>query len=137
MYFKCRFLLQSLRDIEWSNMRRAAEKKMSSIKENETKPEEERINLRPLSTLDEIVLDVLGKGNGSTQRNVYDLPETSQGTYLDPTQLVRKIDRDSYFSYFTKTNFFSHTTNMATFVILRHPVTLLVTDLPNPDNFDK
>ena len=102
MYFKCRFLLQSLRDIEWSNMRRAAEKKMSSIKENETKPEEERINLRPLSTLDEIVLDVLGKGNGSTQRNVYDLPETSQGTYLDPTQLVRKIDRDPYFSYFTK-----------------------------------
>ena len=70
-------------------MRRAAEKKLSTMKENEKKPEEERVNLRPLSTLDEIVLDVLGKGNGSTQRNVYDLPEASQGSYLDPTQLVR------------------------------------------------
>ena len=28
----------------------------------------------------------------------------------------------------------SHTTNMATFVILKHPVTILITDLTNPDN---
>ena len=67
-------------------MRRAAEKKLATMKENENKPEEERINLRPLTTLDEIVLDILGKGNGSTQTNEYDLPEG--GSFLDPTQLV-------------------------------------------------
>ena len=46
------------------------------------------------------------------------------------------IDRVPYFSYFAKNTFQSHTTNMSTFVFLRHPVTILVTDLTNPDNFD-
>ena len=30
--------------------------------------------------------------------------------------------------------FWSHTTNMATFVVLRHPVTILVIVLNTPDN---
>ena len=45
------------------------------------------------------------------------------------------IYRVLYFSYFTKKTFKSHTTNMATFVILRHHVTILVTDPTNTDNF--
>jgi hypothetical protein len=69
-------------------MRRAAEKKLSTMKENEGKPDDEKINLRPLTTLDEIVLDILGKGNGSTQRNEFELPEGGQGSFLDPAQLV-------------------------------------------------
>ncbi len=67
-------------------MRRAAEKKLATIKDNENKSEEERINMRPLTIMDEIVLDILGKGNGSTQTNEYDLPEG--GSFLDPAQLV-------------------------------------------------
>ena len=43
------------------------------------------------------------------------------------------IDRVSYFSYFTIT-LLSHTTNMATLVNLRQPVTIAVTDFTNPDN---
>ncbi len=37
---------------------------------------------------EEIVLDILGKGNGSTQRNEFELPEGGQGSFLDPAQLV-------------------------------------------------
>ena len=55
--------LQVLRDNEWSNQRRATEKKVATLKANETKPEEERVQCKPLSQLDEIVLDILGKGN--------------------------------------------------------------------------
>ena len=44
------------------------------------------------------------------------------------------IDRVPYFLYFTKESLESHTTNMATFVILRHPVTILVEVPANPDN---
>lgn len=57
-----------MRDIEWSNMRRASEKKVATIKDNEGKPDEEKINIRPLTALDEIVLDVLGKGSGKTHK---------------------------------------------------------------------
>ena len=55
--------MQVLRDNEWSNQRRATEKKVATLKANETKPEEERVQCKPLSQLDEIVLDILGKGN--------------------------------------------------------------------------
>ena len=55
--------LQVLRDNEWSNQRRATEKKVATLKANETKPEEEKVQCKPLSQLDEIVLDILGKGN--------------------------------------------------------------------------
>ena len=44
-----------------------------------------------------------------------------------------KIDRVPYFSYLSK-NPFKYTTNMATFVVRRHPVTILVTDFTNPEN---
>ena len=42
-------------------------------------------------------------------------------------------DRVQYFSNFAKIPFKSHSTNMATFVVLRHPVTNLVTDSTNPN----
>jgi hypothetical protein len=38
-------LAQTLRDVEWSNMKRAAEKKLTSLKDNEAKPDDEKINL--------------------------------------------------------------------------------------------
>ena len=44
------------------------------------------------------------------------------------------MDRDPCFSYFTKNTFKSHTANMATFIVLRHPVAILVTAFNNPDN---
>ena len=46
---------------------------------------------------------------------------------------LRCIDRDWYFSYLAKT-IMSYTTNVATFVVLRHPVTIWVTDFTNPYN---
>ncbi len=55
-------VLQILRDNEWSNMKRATEKKLQTLKQNESKSEEEKINCKPINALDEIVLDVLGKG---------------------------------------------------------------------------
>ena len=46
------------------------------------------------------------------------------------------INRVPYFSNLAENTFWSHTTNIATFVVLRHPVTILVADLTNPNNFD-
>ena len=37
----------------------------------------------------------------------------------------------SYFSYVAKSPFNCHTTNIATFIVLRHPVPILVTDFTN------
>ena len=54
--------LQTLRDNEWSNMKRATEKKVATLKANESKAEEEKIQCKPLSPIDDIVLDILGKG---------------------------------------------------------------------------
>ncbi len=51
-----------LRDNEWSNLKRATEKKLATIKANEEKSEEARTACKPLSPVDEIVLDILGKG---------------------------------------------------------------------------
>ena len=53
---------QILRDNEWSNTRRATEKKVATLKSNEDKPEEERIQCKPLTPLDDVVLDILDKG---------------------------------------------------------------------------
>ena len=44
------------------------------------------------------------------------------------------IDRVPYFSYSTKNTFSLNTANIATFINIRHPVTILVTVLTNPDN---
>ena len=44
------------------------------------------------------------------------------------------MDRVPYFSYFTKRPILSRNTNMATFVILRFPVTNLVKGFANPNN---
>ena len=86
-------LLKSLRDIEWSNMRRAAEKKMTNLKENEMKSEDEKINMRPLTALDEIVLDVLGKGNGTTQKSEVLIPDNA--SFIDPAFMARiKYEED-------------------------------------------
>ena len=49
-------------------MKRATEKKIATLKSNEGKPEEEKVQCKPLSPLDEIVLDILGKGRGTTAR---------------------------------------------------------------------
>ena len=39
-----------------------------------------------------------------------------------------------YFSYFIQRPFYMYSANMANFVVLKHPVTILVTDSANPDN---
>jgi len=71
-----------LRDNEWSNQRRATEKKVATLKANGTKPEEERVQCKPLSQLDEIVLDILGKGNGTTRKATINLDEPSLGSLM-------------------------------------------------------
>jgi hypothetical protein len=68
-------------------MRRAAEKKMLTLKENETKPDDEKISMRPLTALDEIVLDILGKGNGTTQKSDIEIPENA--SFIDPAFMAR------------------------------------------------
>ena len=52
---------KKLRDVEWSNLRRAAEKKLATFKANQEKPLNQA---QPVvfTQAEEIVLDVLGKG---------------------------------------------------------------------------
>jgi len=78
---------KTLRDVEWSNMRRAVERKLATIKENENKTEDEKVNVRPFTALEEIILDILGKGNGTTERYQFDFSES--GPIFDPAQLAR------------------------------------------------
>ena len=62
-------------------------------KENEMKTDDERTNMRPLTALDEIVLDILGKGNGTTQKNEIEIPENA--SFLDPAFMARiKYEED-------------------------------------------
>jgi len=72
---------KTIRDQEWSNMRRAVEKKLASVKANEGKPQEEQVPIRPFTQTEEIVLDILGKGSGTTQKTEVDLSDFPvQGT---------------------------------------------------------
>ena len=43
-------------------MKRATEKKVQTLASNENKPDDEKVNCKPLSTIDEIVLDIIGNG---------------------------------------------------------------------------
>ena len=45
-----------------------------------------------------------------------------------------QVLRDPNVSYFTKIYVWSHDANMATFFVITHPVTILVTDFTNPEN---
>ena len=56
--------------MEWSNLKRATEKKIQTLATNESKPDDQKVNCKPLSPLDEIVLDILGKGQGLTTHQV-------------------------------------------------------------------
>jgi len=72
---------KTIRDQEWSNMRRAVEKKLASVKANEGKSQEEQVPIRPFTQTEEIVLDILGKGSGTTQKTEVDLSDFPvQGT---------------------------------------------------------
>ena len=50
--------------------------------------------------------------------------------------ISRYTDRVQYCSYLAKSTFKSHTTNVATFIVPRHPVTILVTDFTKSLQFD-
>ena len=59
-------------------MKIAKEKKLSMIKANETKSEAEKVQCKPLSPIDDIVLDILGKGRGTTtKKETVDLSDMS------------------------------------------------------------
>lgn len=82
---------KTLRDNEWSNMRRATEKKLATLKENESKSAETKVQCRPLSTLDDIVLDILGKGRGTTtQKTIATVEEMA----TMPMSALIKYDED-------------------------------------------
>lgn len=57
---------KKLRDVEWSNLRRAAEKKLATFKANQEKPLDQAQSV-VFTQAEEIVLDVLGKGFGNTR----------------------------------------------------------------------
>ena len=66
---------------------------MTNLKENEMKSEDEKINMRPLTALDEIVLDVLGKGNGTTEKSEVLIPDNA--SFIDPAFMARiKYEED-------------------------------------------
>ena len=52
---------KKLRDVEWSNLRRAAEKKLATFKANQEKPLDQAQSV-VFTQAEEIVLDLLGKG---------------------------------------------------------------------------
>ena len=54
---------------------------LASVKSNEGKPQEEQQPIRPFTQTEEIVLDILGKGSGTTQKTEVDLSDFPvQGT---------------------------------------------------------
>ena len=54
---------------------------LTSVKSNEGKPQEEQQPIRPFTQTEEIVLDILGKGSGTTQKTEVDLSDFPvQGT---------------------------------------------------------
>ena len=58
-------------------------------------------------------------------------------TRLAPLNFVNTLTESHIFLFFlAKRPFWCQTKNMATFVILRHPVTIFVTDIANPNKFD-
>ena len=57
-------------------MRRATEKKVALIKDNEGKPDEERVIVKPINDVDKVVLDCLGKGDNTTSRTQFDGPDS-------------------------------------------------------------
>ena len=60
---------------------------LASVKANEGKSQEEQVPIRPFTQTEEIVLDILGKGSGTTQKTEVDLSDFPvQGTVR-----VRKI----------------------------------------------
>ena len=54
---------------------------LASVKANEGKTQEEQVPIRPFTQTEEIVLDILGKGSGTTQKTEVDLSDFPvQGT---------------------------------------------------------
>lgn len=58
---------KNLRDVEWSNLRRAVERKLAVVKANQDRPPDQKYQVKPFSQTEEIVADILGKGSGNTQ----------------------------------------------------------------------
>ena len=53
---------KNLRDVEWSNLRRAVERKLAVVKANQDRPPDQQQQVKPFSQTEEIVADILGKG---------------------------------------------------------------------------
>ena len=59
-------------------MKRATEKKVNTLTANESKPDDQKVQCKPLSPLDEMILDILGKGQGTTtKKETVDIPDMS------------------------------------------------------------
>ena len=86
---------KTLRDNEWSNMKRATEKKVQTLASNENKSEDQTINCKPLSPIDEIVLDVLGKGRGlTTHKAIASVDEISSLNSFQGMMKYEDFDED-------------------------------------------
>ena len=68
---------------------------LASVKANEGKPQEEQVPIRPFTQTEEIVLDILGKGSGTTQKTEVDLSDFPvQGTVRVRT--MYKLYKENY-----------------------------------------
>ena len=86
---------KTLRDNEWSNMKRATEKKVQTLASNENKSEDQKINCKPLSPIDEIVLDILGKGRGlTTHKAIASVDEISSLNSFQGMMKYEDFDED-------------------------------------------
>ena len=86
---------KTLRDNEWSNMKRATEKKVQTLASNEDKSEDQKINCKPLSPIDEIVLDILGKGRGlTTHKAIASVDEISSLNSFQGMMKYEDFDED-------------------------------------------
>ena len=53
---------KNLRDVEWSNLRRGVERKLTAIKANQSKSPDKQQQVKPFTQAEEIIADILGKG---------------------------------------------------------------------------
>jgi len=86
---------KTLRDNEWSNMKRATEKKVQTLASNENKSEDQKINCKPLSPIDDIVLDILDKGRGlTTHKAIASVDEISSLNSFQGMMKYEDFDED-------------------------------------------
>lgn len=85
---------KNLRDVEWSNLRRAVERKLAVVKANQDRPPDQQQQVKPFSQTEEIVADILGKGSGNTQVVSIDISDYDTMATSDSGLFKAEFDDD-------------------------------------------